>query len=131
MSRGECVVLVGPSGAGKSTLLRCLYGNYLASTGSILLRDERPPGPLPVDHGRGAARHHAYAPRRDRLCEPVPARDSARLDARSRRRAADRARRRSRRARAARERLARAAQYPRAPVAARARRRSRAASNNA
>ncbi|WP_144148531.1 phosphonate C-P lyase system protein PhnL [Paraburkholderia sp. BCC1884] len=36
---GECVVLVGPSGAGKSTLLRCLYGNYLASTGSIEIRD--------------------------------------------------------------------------------------------
>jgi alpha-D-ribose 1-methylphosphonate 5-triphosphate synthase subunit PhnL len=40
VSRGECVVLVGPSGAGKSTLLRCLYGNYLASMGSILLRDD-------------------------------------------------------------------------------------------
>ena len=38
--RGECVALVGPSGAGKSTLLRCLYGNYLASAGSIRLRDE-------------------------------------------------------------------------------------------
>jgi alpha-D-ribose 1-methylphosphonate 5-triphosphate synthase subunit PhnL len=40
VSRGECVVLLGPSGAGKSTLLRCLYGNYLASTGSIMLRDD-------------------------------------------------------------------------------------------
>ncbi|WP_429301084.1 phosphonate C-P lyase system protein PhnL [Paraburkholderia sp. GAS199] len=39
VARGECVVLVGPSGAGKSTLLRCLYGNYLASTGSIAIRD--------------------------------------------------------------------------------------------
>jgi alpha-D-ribose 1-methylphosphonate 5-triphosphate synthase subunit PhnL len=39
VERGECVVLVGPSGAGKSTLLRCLYGNYLASTGSIAIRD--------------------------------------------------------------------------------------------
>ncbi|HZZ11919.1 MAG TPA: phosphonate C-P lyase system protein PhnL [Paraburkholderia sp.] len=39
VERGECVVLVGPSGAGKSTLLRCLYGNYLASTGSIVIRD--------------------------------------------------------------------------------------------
>ncbi|WP_230412925.1 phosphonate C-P lyase system protein PhnL [Paraburkholderia antibiotica] len=39
VERGECVVLVGPSGAGKSTLLRCLYGNYLASTGSIEIRD--------------------------------------------------------------------------------------------
>lgn len=40
LRRGECVALVGPSGAGKSTLLRCLYGNYLASAGSIALRDE-------------------------------------------------------------------------------------------
>jgi alpha-D-ribose 1-methylphosphonate 5-triphosphate synthase subunit PhnL len=40
VERGECVVLVGPSGAGKSTLLRCLYGNYLASTGTIALRDD-------------------------------------------------------------------------------------------
>ncbi len=40
LERGECVVLVGPSGAGKSTLLRCLYGNYLASTGTIAIRDD-------------------------------------------------------------------------------------------
>lgn len=38
---GECLVLDGPSGTGKSTLLRCLYGNYLASSGSILLRHEQ------------------------------------------------------------------------------------------
>ena len=35
---GECVVLWGPSGAGKSTLMRCLYGNYGAGTGRIILR---------------------------------------------------------------------------------------------
>ena len=40
VERGECVVLVGPSGAGKSTLLRCLYGNYLASRGTIAIRDD-------------------------------------------------------------------------------------------
>ncbi|MGF6597460.1 alpha-D-ribose 1-methylphosphonate 5-triphosphate synthase subunit PhnL [Paraburkholderia sp. GAS448] len=40
VERGECVVLVGPSGAGKSTLLRCLYGNYLASAGTIAIRDD-------------------------------------------------------------------------------------------
>jgi len=40
LRRGECVALVGSSGAGKSTLLRCLYGNYLASAGSIAVRDE-------------------------------------------------------------------------------------------
>ncbi|MBN3756733.1 phosphonate C-P lyase system protein PhnL [Paraburkholderia sp. Tr-20389] len=40
VERGECVVLVGPSGAGKSTFLRCLYGNYLASTGAIAIRDD-------------------------------------------------------------------------------------------
>jgi len=32
---GECVALTGESGAGKSTLMRMLYGNYLASNGSI------------------------------------------------------------------------------------------------
>jgi alpha-D-ribose 1-methylphosphonate 5-triphosphate synthase subunit PhnL len=36
---GECLVLAGPSGAGKSTLLRCIYGNYLADSGSIQVRD--------------------------------------------------------------------------------------------
>ncbi|MDQ2183946.1 phosphonate C-P lyase system protein PhnL [Alcaligenaceae bacterium A4P071] len=36
---GDCLVLAGPSGTGKSTLLRCLYGNYLASAGSIRVRD--------------------------------------------------------------------------------------------
>ncbi|PZW50870.1 alpha-D-ribose 1-methylphosphonate 5-triphosphate synthase subunit PhnL [Humitalea rosea] len=35
---GECVVLAGPSGAGKSTLMRCLYGNYGAEHGRLLLR---------------------------------------------------------------------------------------------
>ncbi|MCO6417426.1 phosphonate C-P lyase system protein PhnL [Siccirubricoccus sp. KC 17139] len=35
---GECVALSGPSGAGKSTLMRCLYGNYGAGEGRILLR---------------------------------------------------------------------------------------------
>lgn len=34
---GECVALSGPSGAGKSTLMRCLYGNYGAGSGRILL----------------------------------------------------------------------------------------------
>jgi alpha-D-ribose 1-methylphosphonate 5-triphosphate synthase subunit PhnL len=37
---GDCLVLSGPSGAGKSTLLRCLYGNYLATEGSIKVRQE-------------------------------------------------------------------------------------------
>ncbi|WP_431284429.1 phosphonate C-P lyase system protein PhnL [Humitalea sp. 24SJ18S-53] len=35
---GECVALAGPSGAGKSTLMRCLYGNYGAETGRLLIR---------------------------------------------------------------------------------------------
>ena len=35
---GECVALFGPSGAGKSTLMRCLYGNYGAESGRILIR---------------------------------------------------------------------------------------------
>ncbi|MBR0568209.1 phosphonate C-P lyase system protein PhnL [Azoarcus sp. L1K30] len=38
LGRGECLVLDGPSGAGKSTLLRCLYANYLASSGAIRVR---------------------------------------------------------------------------------------------
>jgi len=33
----ECLVLRGPSGAGKSTLMRCVYGNYAADSGSILV----------------------------------------------------------------------------------------------
>jgi alpha-D-ribose 1-methylphosphonate 5-triphosphate synthase subunit PhnL len=63
VERGECVVLVGPSGAGKSTLLRCLYGNYLASTGSIEIRDT-------ADHGQrvsitGAQPHDVLRLRRN------------------------------------------------------------------
>ena len=34
---GECVALHGPSGIGKSTVLRCLYGNYRADGGRILV----------------------------------------------------------------------------------------------
>jgi alpha-D-ribose 1-methylphosphonate 5-triphosphate synthase subunit PhnL len=37
---GECVALAGPSGAGKSTLMRCLYGNYGAGAGAIMLRHQ-------------------------------------------------------------------------------------------
>ena len=37
VAAGECVALAGPSGAGKSTLMRCLYGNYGAEAGRILL----------------------------------------------------------------------------------------------
>jgi alpha-D-ribose 1-methylphosphonate 5-triphosphate synthase subunit PhnL len=32
---GSCLAVNGPSGAGKSTLLRCVYGNCLATSGSI------------------------------------------------------------------------------------------------
>lgn len=35
---GECVALSGPSGAGKSTLMRCLYGNYRADGGRVMVR---------------------------------------------------------------------------------------------
>jgi alpha-D-ribose 1-methylphosphonate 5-triphosphate synthase subunit PhnL len=38
VAAGECVALAGPSGAGKSTLMRCLYGNYGAEAGRILVR---------------------------------------------------------------------------------------------
>lgn len=36
---GECVALDGPSGAGKSSILKMIYGNYLADSGAILMRD--------------------------------------------------------------------------------------------
>jgi alpha-D-ribose 1-methylphosphonate 5-triphosphate synthase subunit PhnL len=39
VAAGECVVLDGPSGTGKSTFLRCVYGNYKAGAGSILVQD--------------------------------------------------------------------------------------------
>jgi alpha-D-ribose 1-methylphosphonate 5-triphosphate synthase subunit PhnL len=34
---GECVALDGASGAGKSTLLKCLYANYRATAGSVVV----------------------------------------------------------------------------------------------
>jgi alpha-D-ribose 1-methylphosphonate 5-triphosphate synthase subunit PhnL len=37
VAAGECVALHGPSGAGKSTLLRCLYANYRADAGRIVV----------------------------------------------------------------------------------------------
>jgi alpha-D-ribose 1-methylphosphonate 5-triphosphate synthase subunit PhnL len=40
VAAGECVALAGPSGAGKSTLMRCLFGNYGAGEGRILLRHQ-------------------------------------------------------------------------------------------
>ena len=32
---GECLIFSGRSGSGKSTLLKMIYGNYLATSGSI------------------------------------------------------------------------------------------------
>ncbi len=37
---GECVALDGPSGAGKSTLLKCIYANYRATGGAIILNHD-------------------------------------------------------------------------------------------
>ena len=40
VSAGECLALSGPSGTGKSTMLKALYGNYLPSSGEILVRTD-------------------------------------------------------------------------------------------
>ncbi len=37
LHEGECVALHGASGAGKSTLMRCIYANYRASCGKVLV----------------------------------------------------------------------------------------------
>jgi alpha-D-ribose 1-methylphosphonate 5-triphosphate synthase subunit PhnL len=37
---GVCIALAGRSGSGKSSLLRCLYGNYVASGGTIAVRHD-------------------------------------------------------------------------------------------
>jgi alpha-D-ribose 1-methylphosphonate 5-triphosphate synthase subunit PhnL len=55
---GECVGLVGASGAGKSSLMRMIWGNYLATTGSIRV------GPLDVAR---AAPREIIALRRETL----------------------------------------------------------------
>ena len=49
---GECVALAGPSGAGKSTLMRCLYGNYGAEGGRILVRHRGAPMDLTAADAR-------------------------------------------------------------------------------
>jgi alpha-D-ribose 1-methylphosphonate 5-triphosphate synthase subunit PhnL len=40
VAAGECVALHGNSGVGKSTLMRCLYANYRAQAGAILVRHD-------------------------------------------------------------------------------------------
>ncbi|MBO4123246.1 phosphonate C-P lyase system protein PhnL [Cupriavidus gilardii] len=63
-ARGECLVLSGRSGTGKSTLLRCLYGNYLATEGSIRLRDTSAEG-APWVELTGAPEQRVLKLRRD------------------------------------------------------------------
>ncbi len=60
---GECLVLNGPSGTGKSTLLKLIYGNYRASSGSIMLH---PQGRVPLDLVR-ATPQQIIALRRDSI----------------------------------------------------------------
>ena len=59
---GECVALDGPSGAGKSTLLKCIYANYHATCGVIVLKHEA----LDIDIASASARE-LIALRRDTL----------------------------------------------------------------
>ena len=59
---GECVALDGPSGAGKSTLLKCIYANYRASGGAIVVND----GVRDIDMAAASARE-LIALRRDTL----------------------------------------------------------------
>jgi alpha-D-ribose 1-methylphosphonate 5-triphosphate synthase subunit PhnL len=92
---GECVALWGPSGAGKSTLMRCLYGNYGAGAGRILLRhrgaeiDLAAAGPRLVIEARRetigyVSQFLRVIPRvatRDIVAEPLVARGMARAEA--------------------------------------------------
>jgi alpha-D-ribose 1-methylphosphonate 5-triphosphate synthase subunit PhnL len=59
---GECVALDGPSGAGKSTLLKCIYANYRATGGAIVVND----GARDIDMEAASARE-LIALRRDTL----------------------------------------------------------------
>lgn len=95
---GECVALSGPSGAGKSTLMRCLYGNYGAGAGRILLRhrgaevDLATAGPRLVREVRRETLGHVSqflrviprVPTLDIVAEPLLARGMAREAARER-----------------------------------------------
>jgi alpha-D-ribose 1-methylphosphonate 5-triphosphate synthase subunit PhnL len=95
VSAGECVALSGPSGAGKSTLMRCLYGNYGAGAGRILLAhrgaelDLASANPRAVIEARRqtigyVSQFLRVIPRvstRDIVAEPMVARGMAREDA--------------------------------------------------
>jgi alpha-D-ribose 1-methylphosphonate 5-triphosphate synthase subunit PhnL len=79
VAEGECVALTGVSGAGKSSLMRMIYGNYLAETGSVRVRD----GEEWVDVATAAPRRIAALRRRSlgyvsqflRVIPRVPTRD--------------------------------------------------------
>lgn len=66
---GECLIfLSGRSGSGKSTLLKMIYGNYLATSGSLQVKH----GDEWVENGgRRAAQRGGIAPPHHRLCEPI------------------------------------------------------------
>jgi len=95
---GECVALAGPSGAGKSTLMRCLYGNYAAGAGRILLQHQGSEVDLAAASPRDiiAIRRETLGyvsqflrviprvPTLDIVAEPLAARGMAREEARGR-----------------------------------------------
>ncbi len=73
VEKGECVALTGPSGAGKSTLMRMLYGNYLATEGSIKIHNQELVGAEPRQILDIRRHHLGYVSQFLRVLPRVPA----------------------------------------------------------